>query len=78
MSLNNRIYFRDQVAGSSGGSNSLRLTAGSRVRASGMGSIPFTTGRSETELRTPLAVFQLKTTTTGDLENVTASLNSDR
>ena len=79
MSLNNRIYFRGQVAGSSGGANSLHITVGSRVRASGMGSTPFTTGRDEAELRTPLAVFKLETKTiTRDLENGTASLNSDR
>jgi hypothetical protein len=80
VSLNNRIYFRDQVPGSSGGADSSRLTISSRVRATGMGAIPFTTGRGETELRTPIEVFKLETTTTGDLERGkgdTASFNSD-
>ncbi|KAN0140960.1 hypothetical protein V8E53_001404 [Lactarius tabidus] len=81
VSLNNRIYFRDQVAGSSsGGPDSSHLTISSRARATGMGSIPFTTGRGETDLRTPLEVFKLETTTTCDLERGkgdTASFNSD-
>ena len=77
VSLNNRIYFRDQAAGSSGGADSLRLTATSRVRASGLGSIPFATGRGEAELRTPIEVFKIETTTIGDEEIGTASLNSD-
>ena len=81
MSLNNRIYFRDQVSGSSGDADTSRLTVTSRVRATGMGSIHYTTGRGEAQLRTPLEVFKLETTTTTrDLENAkgdSASLNSD-
>jgi len=82
VSLNNRIYFRDQVSGSSGDGETSRITIGSRVRATGMGSIHFSTGKGETQLRTPIEVYKLETTTTtGDLESGkgdSASINSDR
>jgi len=84
VSLNNRIYFRDHVAGSSGDADTSRNTISSRVRATGMGgmgSIHFSHGRGESQLRTPLEVYKLETTTTtGDLEHGkgdSASIGSD-
>ncbi|KAH8995366.1 hypothetical protein EDB92DRAFT_1970630 [Lactarius akahatsu] len=81
VSLNNRIYFRDRVSGSSGGGESSRLTVSSRVR-DGMASIHLP--RGEPQSRGPIEVFKLETTTTsntGDLENGkgadSASINSD-
>ncbi|KAH8989187.1 hypothetical protein EDB86DRAFT_1931382 [Lactarius hatsudake] len=81
VSLNNRIYFRDRVSGSSGAGDTSGLTASSRAR-DGIASIHFS--RGETQLRGPIEVFKLETTTTsntGDLENGkgadSASVNSD-
>ncbi|KAH9027005.1 hypothetical protein EDB85DRAFT_1971790 [Lactarius pseudohatsudake] len=81
VSLNNRIYFRDRVSGSSGAGDPSGHTASSRVR-DGMASIHFS--RGETQLQGPIEVFKLETTTTsnpGDLENGkgadSASINSD-
>ena len=82
MSLNNRIYFRDQVSGPSGDGETSRVTVSSRVRAGGMRSIHFSTGRGENQLRVPIEVYKLQhTTTTGDLESGngdSASINSER
>jgi hypothetical protein len=81
VSLNNRIYFRDQVSGSSRDADTSRITISSRIRAAGLGSIHLSPTRGKAELRTPIEVFKLETTTTtGDLENGkgdTASINSD-
>ncbi|KAI9454999.1 hypothetical protein BJY52DRAFT_692047 [Lactarius psammicola] len=79
VSLNNRIYFRDHVSGSSGDGDTSRLTVTSRVRTAGITSIHFS--RTEPQSRAPLEVYKLETTTnTRDLEHTkddSASINSD-
>ncbi|KAI9446122.1 hypothetical protein H4582DRAFT_531261 [Lactarius indigo] len=80
VSLNNRIYFRDHVSGSSGDGDTSRLTVSSRARNNGITSI---FSRGEPQLRAPVEVFKLETTTTSnarDLEHGkgdSASINSD-